>query len=330
MTLSTMLPGASRHSLALALLLIGAVALSACSKSSAGTDAGVRADAAQVPPDAAAILDAAAVVADASPSEPDAAATVDAGEDASVSADASAPTRTMIERPLFGDTHPQNLLIDPSFSVRYGGGLGNWMAATADESQGTATFSGSLLSDSPAGIAMNTARLSDARGSTGNFELDLLAQVPGGPGPYHLRVWVSTLDAKASASLTGITAGLITSLDATDVIEVTEDPAKAQDLAGRTWHLFTGQIDQPLSVGGFFLLDFPATTNTWLLQSPEFIPVALDHSPTQEKLQHRPPSAPRPATAHEKDLVRRYRLQPKISVPAGHRAITEQPRDLHR
>jgi hypothetical protein len=311
------------------LLLLGVVALAAAGcgdKSGSGTDGGVvQADASHLPPQ----LDAAiAIPPDAAAAEPldaatalDAAAPLDAATPLDAGSAGDASVRTIVERPLFGDTHPQNLLIDPSFSVRRGGGLGNWMALTGDSSQASPSFSSSLLSDSPSGISMATARLADATASTGNFELDLLAQVPGGPGPFTLQAWVSTLDAKASASLTGVTFGLLASLDDTDAVVVAEDPAKARVIAGRTWHLFTGQSAQDLSIGGFVLLSFAASANTWLLQSPEFIPVALDPSPA---------TTVRPATARERALIAKYKHQPKISVPAGHPAISDLPRDQPR
>ena len=186
------------------------------------------------------------------------------------------------------------------------------------------------MTDSPAGLGMPVGHLADAKSSTGNFEITLVAQVAGGPGPFHLRVWVSTLDATASATLTGATVALLTSADATTGTVVTEDATKARVIAGRTWHLFTGQISQALSLGAFVIVDFPASTNTWLLQAPEFIPTAIDPSPTTEILQRRPAAKARPATAHERSVIRRYRLQPKLSVPAGHRALRDEPRPKDR
>jgi hypothetical protein len=122
----------------------------------------------------------------------------------------------------------------------------------------------------------------------------------------------------------------LASLDDTDAVVVAEDPAKARVIAGRTWHLFTGQSAQDLSIGGFVLLSFAASANTWLLQSPEFIPVALDPSPMQDRFGHRPATTVRPATARERALIAKYKHQPKISVPAGHPAISDLPRDQPR
>jgi hypothetical protein len=155
-----------------------------------------------------------------------------------------------------------------------------------------------------------------------------VAQVAGGPGPFRLRVWISTLDAEASASLAGVTVGLLTSQQG-NATEVKEDPARTKVIAGRTWHLFTGTIDHSLKLGGFVLFDFKASKNTWLIQAPEFIPVALAPSEKTTLLQH-PAARPRPLTEHEQQLIRRYQQQPRISVPAGHPALSEDPRQLPR
>lgn len=255
--------------------------------------------------------------------------TVDAGTamDAGTT-DAGTPSkRTLAQNALFGDVHPQNLILDPSFSARQYG-IGNWQTATADPSQSSPTFSSSYLSDAPAGIALPVARLADGRNSTSNFQLDLLAQVPGGPGPFRLRVWISTLDASASAPLSGVTVGLLTSLNQS-ALPLDEDPAKAQVIAGRTWHLFEGQISDDLSLGGFVLFDFAPSQNTWLLQAPEFIPIALDPAAAQ-KARRLPAARARPMTAREGELVRRYRQYPRISVPASHRVMGDRPPDLFR
>jgi hypothetical protein len=249
----------------------------------------------------------------------------DAGTDAA--------TRTLVQRALFGDVHPQNLFIDPNFSVRQAG-LGDWSPLSSDPSSPTASLSASLMSDSPAGIALPVGRLADGKGSTKNFGLDLLTQVPGGPGPYHLRVWISTLDPAASATIKGVTVGLLTSLGA-DLIAVTEDESKAQvfvspDADGgsaRTWHLFEGQLAQAIDIGAFVVLDFPASKNTWLLQAPELIPVAIDPAP-QAEIIHRRAADARPATPALRSLIERHRREPRISVPASHPAVSERPKSL--
>jgi hypothetical protein len=244
--------------------------------------------------------------------------------------DAGPPARTLVTRPLFGDTHPGNLLIDPNFSTRYGAGLGNWLAATGDQSaQRGPTFVSGLLSDAPAGIALPVARFADASTSTRHFQLDLIAQVPGGPGPYRLHVWVSTLDPAASAHLTGLQAGLLTSLGDQGGFSVDEDAAKAQVLGGRTWHLYTGDIDHELPMGGFVVLDFQASANTWLLQSPEFIPTAL-LPPEPEARAFHPPAKAHALTEHERALMRLYASQPRVSVPASHPAVNELDRQQLR
>src|SRR5262249_6218254 len=112
-------------------------------------------------------------------------------------------------------------------------GVGNGPASTDDPSAFGPRYSGSFLSDSPSGIALPVARLADASNSSGNFPLGLMAQVVGGTGPFRLRVWVSTDNADASASVDGVSIGLLTSLNGT-AITVSEDTASTKVIAGRT------------------------------------------------------------------------------------------------
>ena len=252
-----------------------------------------------------------------------------AGDDAS--ADANADTgpglRTMVVNPLFGDMPAQNLFIDTNFASRQAG-IGGWIAESGDNANlNAATYSSSLMSDAPDGIAANVAQLADGAKSTTSFELSLYTQVPGGPGPFHLHVWVSTLDATASATLKGVSIGVLASESATSTLEVHEDTTRAKVIAGRTWHLFDGQIPQDLQLAAFVLFDFNASKNTWLLQAPSFAPVALEPAASTSK--SRPVLAPttaRPMTTRERELVRRYKSQPRWSVPANHPSITERPR----
>jgi hypothetical protein len=234
--------------------------------------------------------------------------------------------RTLRHNPLFGDTHPQNLLIDPSFSVR-GAGVGTWLSQTADPNQASPAYAASLMSDSPASIALPVAHLSDNAMSMGNYELTLMAQVPGGPGPFHLRVWVSTLDLRASTDVGYVTVSLLGSLNGGDAVQVYENVSAAKVIAGRTWHLFEGDLMEDRPLGGFVQFDFQASVNTWLLQAPEFAPKALIPTQTPELLRSMSPARHREMTARERAFVDNYRKQPRISVPASHPTISGRDRD---
>jgi hypothetical protein len=264
-------------------------------------------------------------------------ATPDATVDASTSADAAAPDaaapgRTMVERPLFGDALPQNLFLDPNFAVRQGG-LGNWMAVSADPSNPTATLSASLMSDSPNGVALPVGRLSDAKNSKKGYGLTLVAQVPGGPGPFRLRVWLSTVDPAASVAPAGVTFGLLTSLNG-KVVEIEEAAGQAKVFTtatadggvARTWHLYEGTIDAAIQLGAFVVLDVHSSANTWLLQAPELVPLAL--VPEAAKGAPRAAKVPRDATEREREAIRWVKKQPVISVPAAHAAVSERAADL--
>lgn len=267
-------------------------------------------------------------------SAPDAAPRADLRADSRPATDASreaapAPNRTMLRRRLFGATHPHNLLIDPAFGIRGSGrGLGSWLAISGDPSTGTATMSASYLNDSPNGMGLPVARLSDNSKSTSHYNLDLIAQVAGGPGPFNLRVWVSTLDAATSAKVTGVHVGVLTSIANGQVIDIDEDTKKARVIAGRTWHCFAGTFPKSLSLGGYVLVDFAPSANTWLLQAPEFVPKLIDPAATAEI--SLPIAKARAMTARERELIIRYKKQPLISVPGGHPVLQDQPEEIHR
>jgi hypothetical protein len=234
--------------------------------------------------------------------------------------------RSLVHNPLFGDTHPQNLFIDPNFSVR-GAGVGTWLAQTGDTSQASPAYAASLLSDSPAGVALPVARLADNAMSTDHYDLSLLAQVPGGPGPFHLRVWISALDPDASADVSGAGVSLLGSLSGKKAVQITENVDAAKVIAGRTWHLFEADVMGDRPMGGFVLLDFPSSANTWLLQAPEFVPTALLPSPAPQLAQRKLRLArDREMTERERALIDNYVHQPHISVPGSHPSITGRDR----
>jgi hypothetical protein len=234
--------------------------------------------------------------------------------------------RSLVHNPLFGDTHPQNLFIDPNFSVR-GAGVGTWLAQTGDTSQSAPAWGATLMSDSPAGIALPVARLADNAMSAGHYDLSVLAQVPGGPGPFHLRVWISALDPDASADASGVGISLLGSLNGSKAAQVTENADAAKVIAGRTWHLFEADLMEDRPIGGFVVLEFASSANTWLLQAPEFVPTALLPSPAPELAQRKLRLArERVMSERERALIDKYIHQPHISVPGSHPAITGRDR----
>ncbi len=239
-----------------------------------------------------------------------------------VAADA-APLRTMVQNPLFGDTHPQNLILDLNFGTR-ASGVGMWLSESADSAQQyKTTFASVLMSDAPDGLAANVAQLADGSGSKSHFELSLFAQVPGGPGPFEVRVWISTQDPAASAKFVGAEVAVLTAQSGGTTISIHEDTTKARVIAGRTWHLYAGTVNQDLPLAAFLLLDFAGSANTWLLQAPEFVPGALVATGATTKARPlRPATTMRPETTRERELVRDYQRQPHLSVPAWHPSIT--------
>jgi len=270
--------------------------------------------------------------AETSPDAADAKHDVDAHDAAEAGdGDAGPAKRTIVTSALFGDTQPENLFIDPVFSA-YMPSSGNWMPMTADQSaQQGASFGAGMMSDSPVGISMSVGKLADATSSSTNYELTLIAQVPGGSGPYHVQVWLSTLDEASSSdssNWTGVTVGLLVSEDS-NIIPVSEATASKKVIKGRTWHLFKGDIAKDLRLGAFVALDFAASKNTWLVQAPEFVPVALLDSSKQSLSLHRPALAPMPLTPTLKRCIELYVNRPKPSVVPWHRLLRgRDPRRL--
>ncbi len=162
--------------------------------------------------------------------------------------------------------------------------------------------------------------------SMGHFDLDLVAQVPGGPGPFRLRVWISTQDPAASTAIEGVAVGLLTSLDG-NAITVEEDVGSAKVIGGRTWHLFQGEIGQDLQLGAFLDFHFPASANTWLVQAPEFIPSALVNSGQGPGTTFRAARV-RALNAHERAILVRHKRSPKLGIPATHKLMREGRREL--
>jgi hypothetical protein len=71
-----------------------------------------------------------------------------------------------------------------------------------------------------------------------------------------------------------------------------------------------------------------ASTNTWLIQAPEFIPQSIDPAPTTKS--KRPAAVEKPMSDYQKKLVARYNRAPRISVPAGHKSRLDPQRELRR
>jgi hypothetical protein len=134
---------------------------------------------------------------------------------------------------------------------------------------------------------------------------------------------VLLLPGGASAAELDPDTHMLKSTDPGAVLIGFEDAAKAKVIAGRTWHLFDGEIDTSLSLGGYVAFQFGPSANTWLLQAPEFVPVALEKpvgpaTPPAMRL-----GVERAMTPAEKQAVFRYASRPRVSVPAFHPILRE-------
>lgn len=190
----------------------------------------------------------------------------------------TAPKRTMRSSPLFGETTIDNLLIDPTFEEG-GPGIGRWYS-----NSGISTLNANgprigqrILSASPIGIALPVARVFDITDEGKTRAFSLLAQVPGGVGPYVVSMWLSTerpLEAplgdtvRVGVANAGASGGIT-------AVEVTVDESLTRTIAGRTWLRFRGEVPGPYPIGAFMTIRFKGSRNVWYLQAPEVVPKAL-------------------------------------------------------
>ncbi|MFI5301658.1 MAG: hypothetical protein ACHREM_26515, partial [Polyangiales bacterium] len=139
------------------------------------------------------------------------------------------PVRTLVDVPLFGDTSPGNLLIDPRFEDgAYG--YGRWYVFTAKTVQ---HFTNLVTSDAPDGVAFPVGIFSDAT-ETLNAE----AEIVGGPGPFSAQIWVTTKDPTASIAGLFVTVFSASASSGSPspggVYELVDVPTSAKTIAGRT------------------------------------------------------------------------------------------------
>jgi len=190
---------------------------------------------------------------------------------------APSPARTMKSAPLFGETAIYNLLIDPTFDEG-SPGIGRWYSnlGTSLNAEGP-RIGQSILSASPVGIALPVAKVADIGDDGKTRSFSLIAQLPGGTGPYVVSLWVSSERPLDAAVTDWVRVGITNAVGATGLtgVEVPLDPDLQRTIAGRTWHRFRGEVAGPFVLGAFVTLRFRASRTQWWLQSPEVVPKGL-------------------------------------------------------
>ena len=209
-----------------------------------------------------------------------------------------APPRTLVQVGLFGGTSTDNLILDPTFD--HGGpGIGRWINSVDGKSS---DFGQATDARTPKGSSLPYGIFENEKSMT------LLAQLPGGPGPYVARLWVSSESGGGDATLAAVKVSLANAagsgLTSTDV---PSDPASTRVLGGRTWTLFTGEAKGPFPLGGYLIIRVKATKQRWWMQGAEVLPKALAST-----MALRVVPTPRPLDTDERAAIEVYRAQPLV------------------
>jgi len=193
---------------------------------------------------------------------------------------APAPKRTMKTVGLFGDTSIHSLLIDHTFDVG-NPGIGRWYSNLGSTLAGNGPEVESIVTSSaPLGMSLAVGAVSDIPDSGSPRTFSLLAQVPGGTGPYVVSVWLTTDKPLAfdlslvRVSFAGATAGGLTGS------EILADP-ETRTLDGREWHQYRGEVVGSPTLGAYLVIRFKGSKNRWWLQAPSVVPKSLLPSDTK-------------------------------------------------
>ncbi len=178
--------------------------------------------------------------------------------------------RTLRQVPLFGGTAVENLLIDPTFD---GGspGIGRWYSNSGTTLNLEGPSLGQLvLSDAPVGLALPVGTVADAKRT-----FSLIAQVPGGSGPYVVSLWLATDEPLAGDLATLVRVSFANS--SSSGLSGSELPREEEPrtLAGRVWHRYRGEVAGPFTMGAYLVIRFRPSKNLWYLQAPEVVPKKL-------------------------------------------------------
>ncbi len=224
--------------------------------------------------------------------------------------DAAVPQiRTLKQVGLFGETNVQNLVLDPSFEDG-SPGIGRWIVSS------TATEPPALLpmitSNAPNGVSLRVVSVSDipASGTANPRAFSVMAQLPGGTGPFVAQVWISTekpVDLATLTPLVRVSISPASSTSPTSGSELPLDPTATRVIDGRTWLLYRGEITGPFQVGAWFSIRMRGSRNKWWLHAPEFVPKAL-LAEAQTKSLHL--ARPHALDADELSAIARYRRIP--------------------
>jgi hypothetical protein len=220
-------------------------------------------------------------------------------------------------------TSPVNLIADPGFYLLgYEQGFGSFITFYNDGDFAEVTSSAD--SRSPAGFGGRVANLKDAFATDAKSRaMTMLASFAGGPGPFRAQVWVSKSDSKGTAvaaptdkaaiqiSIAGGAPG------ASQAYDLAVDPAATRTVGDRTWLLYRADIGEPITPGGFFMVEAGEGGGQWHIAAPELVATPLLAGQPTRALSNRWQARARALSRPERDAARRYAAIPPRLVPAA-------------
>jgi hypothetical protein len=216
-----------------------------------------------------------------------------------------ASKRTLRQVGLFGSMSTSNLLLDPTFDTG-SPGIGRWYSNLGTGLSGNGPDPSTLVTASaPEGMALPVATVADVPETGAPRTFTLLAQVPGGTGPYVVSLWLSTerpLDGELSSL---VRVSLATVAGSLTGAEIPRDVNATRTIAGRTWHRYQGEVPGNVALGAFLVVRFKGSKNRWWLQAPSVVPKGLLAAPTAFEV-----AASYALDDAERSAVRAYRRMP--------------------
>lgn len=192
-------------------------------------------------------------------------------------APAPAPKRAMKVVGLFGDQSIHNLLIDHTFDTG-NPGIGRWYSNLGTGLSGNGPDVSSVVtSSSPEGMSLAVGAVWDTPDSGSPRTFTVLAQVPGGTGPYVVSVWLSTekpLEGEL-ATLARVSFAAATGSGGLTGAEIPLDDTATRVIEGRTWFRYQGEVATSPALGAFLVLRFRGSKNHWWMQAPSVVPKPL-------------------------------------------------------
>ncbi|MGZ3453946.1 MAG: hypothetical protein ACXVEF_30350 [Polyangiales bacterium] len=191
----------------------------------------------------------------------------------------STPVRTMKNVPLFGETSVQNLLIDPTFEDG-DPGIGRWYV---NITTGGLPLDQTVSAASPMGMSLPIGVITGfPDGAMGAPKgISMLAQLPGGKGPYSVSLWAAT-ESPVDQDFDKLLHVTIAQITGAKGLDIALDPTATRVIGGRTWYRFSGiALDDAgkaipsFTLGAILKITMPASRTKYWLQAPEVVPKPL-------------------------------------------------------